>query len=475
MQPSQSPVAVGDIVAGKYRVERFLGAGGMGVVVAAQHLQLRQLVAIKFVLPDALGNADSVERFVREARAAVRLRSEHVARVLDVGALHGGAPYMVMEFLEGKDLGALMVSDAPLAIDLVVDCVIQACEALAEAHSLGIVHRDLKPQNLFLTTSLGGALLLKVLDFGVSKMDSFTGTRGLTRTSSMMGSPLYMSPEQMRSARAATARSDIWALGVILYQLLTGRLPFEADSIPELCLKVALEFPPPVRARRAEVPLALDDVVLRCLAKDPAQRFGNAAELASALEPFAPAEAHTCVERAEQIVRGVGATEPGGPALGYATPNKLGYATPNKASSVPPRLSALPLPSREPTPQPWATAHRPKHGARWWGIAGGIVMFGVVVGVAFALIEKPQLLGRREDEQARVGKPAELQSATITLVASRPRAKASASSEAPAAAPTPVFAPMAQPPALAPDAGRFGAARPRGSLPPHDDDIPTMR
>jgi serine/threonine-protein kinase len=385
-----------------------------------------------------------------------------------------------MEFLEGKDLAALQASDAPLPIELVVDCVIQACEALAEAHSLGIVHRDLKPQNLFITTSVGGAVLLKVLDFGVSKMDSFTGTRGLTRSSSMMGSPLYMSPEQMRSARAATARSDIWALGVILYQLLTGRLPFEADSIPELCLKVALEFAPPVRARRAEVPAALDDVVMRCLAKDPSQRFANTAELASALEPFAPAEAHACVERAEQIVRGAGATEPGGPLLGYATPRKLDPATPDKASSVPPRLSALPLPVREPTLRPWASSGRSQQGARWWGIAGGVVMFGVAVGAAFAVLEKPQLLERREDERARVAKPAELQSATITLVASPPRGKATAVSEASPAAPapapmTPAPSSMTPPPPLAPDAGRWAAPRARGPLPPHEDDIPTMR
>ena len=221
-----APVLEGDVLAGKYRVERVLGAGGMGVVVAARHLQLDQLVALKFVLPSALDEASAAERFLREARAAVRLKSEHVAKVLDVGTLDTGAPYMVMEYLEGDTLAEVIQRDSPLPVDVACDYMIQACEAMAEAHSLGIIHRDIKPQNLFLTKGVGGKPLVKVLDFGISKMKQPEGAMNLTQTATVMGSPLYMAPEQMRSARNVDGRSDIWALGVVLYELPDQIAPF---------------------------------------------------------------------------------------------------------------------------------------------------------------------------------------------------------------------------------------------------------
>src|ERR1700689_4591807 len=180
-----SPVKEGDLLAGKYRVERVLGVGGMGVVVAARHEQLDQRVAIKFVRDDALGNEDAVARFLREARAAVKLRSEHAAKVLDVGTLESGAPYMVMEYLEGSDLGAVLIERGPLPVEVVAEYIVQACEAVAEAHAAGIVHRDLKPQNLFLARTVGGGSTIKVLDFGVSKSD-YSGS--LTNTGALLGS-----------------------------------------------------------------------------------------------------------------------------------------------------------------------------------------------------------------------------------------------------------------------------------------------
>jgi len=214
--PSSS-VKEGDLLAGKYRVERVLGSGGMGIVVAARHEQLDQRVAIKFVREEALGNEDAVARFLREARAAVKLRSEHAAKVLDVGTLESGAPYMVMEYLEGSDLGAILSEGEPLSVEVAAEYIAQACEAVAEAHAAGIVHRDLKPQNLFLTQTIGGGARVKVLDFGVSKTLESTGGGGLTQTRSMLGSPLYMSPEQMRSSRDVDARSDVWVFGVVLF------------------------------------------------------------------------------------------------------------------------------------------------------------------------------------------------------------------------------------------------------------------
>src|SRR5580700_416889 len=194
-------VQPGDVLAGKYKVERVLGAGGMGVVVAAHHLQLDEKIALKFLLPEALGDAEAVARFAREARNACKIKSEHVARVTDVGTLPNGAPYMVMEYLEGGDLAAWIKQRGALPIEQAVEFVLQACVAVADAHALGIVHRDLKPANLFCVRRSDGQLSIKVLDFGISKLADGVGpgSMAMTKTSALMGSPLYMSPEQMRS------------------------------------------------------------------------------------------------------------------------------------------------------------------------------------------------------------------------------------------------------------------------------------
>jgi serine/threonine protein kinase len=299
IRPGTAPVREGDLLAGKYRVERVLGAGGMGIVVAARHEELDQMVAIKFVRDEALDNDEAVQRFLREARAAVKLKSEHVARVLDVGKLESGAPYMVMEYLEGSDLGQVLTEQGPMDTEGAADWIMQACEAVAEAHSLGIVHRDLKPENLFLTNTIGGTQKIKVLDFGVSKaMGGASDLSNLTRTRAMLGSPLYMAPEQMRSSRDVDARADVWALGVVLFQLLTQRWPFEADTMPELCLKVVTEPPLSLASLRPDAPPGLVAAVERCVEKDPAKRFANAAELATALEDFAPPESRILAERA---------------------------------------------------------------------------------------------------------------------------------------------------------------------------------
>jgi hypothetical protein len=287
MAATSIPVREGELVAGKYRVERILGAGGMGVVVAARHQELDQLVAIKFVRDEVLGNGEAIERFVREARAVARLRSEHVARVLDVGTLESGTPYIVMEFLEGMDAAEALAKSGPMPLDLAASLVLQVCEALSEAHAAGVVHRDLKPQNLFLTRTVGGSLKVKVLDFGVSKVGRLAAEGALTRTSAMLGSPLYMAPEQMRSSRDVDARVDVWALGVVLFELLTTRSPFEAESMPELVLRVATERPLPLSRLRPDLPAPVVAVVERCLEKEPSKRFANVAELASALDPFA--------------------------------------------------------------------------------------------------------------------------------------------------------------------------------------------
>jgi serine/threonine protein kinase len=302
----------GDIIAGKYRVESVLGKGGMGVVVSARHTSLRQHVAVKFLLPKALQLPGAKERFLREARAAVSIKSEHVARVIDIGELETGAPYMVMEYLRGVDFGQTLKDRGPLPAREAVDYILQACEALAEAHALGIVHRDLKPGNLFLAARADGSALVKVLDFGLSKAtrteDEETPEQSLTATGIVVGSPHYMSPEQLRSLKQVDTRADVWALGVILYQLLSGRRPFEADSMVATCAKIAADPPIPLRERKPDVPVGLEAIILRCLEKDVTRRIQSVAELARCLAPFGSERAPISVERIVRVIEGEGAT-----------------------------------------------------------------------------------------------------------------------------------------------------------------------
>jgi serine/threonine protein kinase len=303
--PFVTGVREGDLLAGKYRVDKVLGAGGMGVVVAAHHVQLDERVAIKFLLPEALGNAEAVARFAREARAAVKIKSEHVARVIDVGTLETGAPYIVMEYLDGGDLEKWVEQRGPLPIEQAVEFILQALEAVAEAHALGIVHRDLKPANLFCIRQADGLLSVKVLDFGISKVTgmSASGPMGMTKTTAVMGSPLYMSPEQLESARNVDARTDIWAIGAILYELVTGRVPFVADSLPELVVKILSGVPEPLAKLRPDAPPGLERVILKCLEKKRTNRYEHLGELAVALLEFGPRRARASVERISGVIQ----------------------------------------------------------------------------------------------------------------------------------------------------------------------------
>jgi eukaryotic-like serine/threonine-protein kinase len=287
--------APGTVILGKYRVDHVLGSGGMGMVVAATHLQLQERVAVKFLLAEVLGSHEVAQRFVREAQAAGRLKGEHIARVIDVGVLPGDVPYMVMEYLDGEDLETIIAKRGPLAPAQAVDHVLQACEGLAEAHALGIIHRDVKPANLFVARRPDGSPLFKVLDFGISKVPVGTDA-AFTRTLAAIGTPSYMSPEQMRSAREVDARTDIWALGVVLHECLSGRRPFEAETFGGLCLKVAMDPAPRLSIAGAR---GLDGVIARCLEKAPDDRFATVADLAAALEPYAgnARAAATIVER----------------------------------------------------------------------------------------------------------------------------------------------------------------------------------
>jgi serine/threonine-protein kinase len=302
--PASANVQPGDVLVGKYRVERVIGTGGMGVVVAAQHIALDERVALKFLLPNALFDPTSIGRFVREAQTAVRIKSEHVARISDVGTFDDGAPYIVMEYLEGTDLKAVVASKGPLPVAEAVDYLLQASEALAEAHSLGIVHRDIKPANLFVTHRRDGSALVKVLDFGISKLiESKDANQGLTTTATMLGSPLYMSPEQARSAKSVDTRTDIWSLGTVLFELLSGKSPFDGDTLAALVAKIVADPPASLRALRPDVPPGLEAVVLKCLEKDASKRPQTIADLAALLAPFAPPKSQVSVQRIAGIER----------------------------------------------------------------------------------------------------------------------------------------------------------------------------
>ncbi|MBL8716729.1 MAG: serine/threonine protein kinase [Myxococcales bacterium] len=319
----------GEVIAGKYRVDGELGAGAMGVVLSGHHLLLQRPVALKVLRQASASRPVVVARFLREARAALSIQSAHVVRVMDVGTLDGGAPFMVMEHLDGEDLGQLLARRGPLPVGEAVGYVLQACDAVAEAHQRGIVHRDLKPANLFLTRRADGRALIKVLDFGISKATLGEAERdlGLTESAAILGSPIYMSPEQVRDSKSVDARADVWALGVVLYRLTSGAAPFEGSTFSSLCAAIAADPPVPLRERFPAVPAALDAVVTRCLEKDPAARFPDVSALAAALAPLA--------DRAEQASTSEATIEaPGASATATAW---------DPAPPVPTRGSSWPL------------------------------------------------------------------------------------------------------------------------------------
>jgi eukaryotic-like serine/threonine-protein kinase len=300
--PANAPAA-GSVFAERYRVERMLGVGGMGFVFAATRLDDGHRVAIKMLVPELSHNKETVARFMREARAAGTIESPHVVRVNVVGELPDRTPYMVMEYLDGADLQVVLENEGALPIPRAVDLVLEACEAIAEAHALGFVHRDLKPSNLFLARDASGVERLKVLDFGISKaMPIAGGELAMTKTASMLGSPLYMSPEHMKNARDVDERTDIWAIGVILFELIAGRPPFWAESLPELSVQVLSTTAPPLSSFAPHAPPGLTAAIAACLHQDREARFRNIADLADAMAPFATARGAASAARIVQRI-----------------------------------------------------------------------------------------------------------------------------------------------------------------------------
>jgi eukaryotic-like serine/threonine-protein kinase len=304
----ETAVRPGDVIGGRFRLVRVLGTGGMGHVLEAEDLELQRRVAVK-VMQDRIGNDEgAIARVFREARAAARLQSPHVAKVLDVGRLASGGPYLVMELLEGSDLQAVLATRGPLPVNEAVDYVMQACEALAEAHRAGIVHRDLKPANLFCARDVYGQLTIKLLDFGISKTATAESDPTLTDSRSMMGSPVYMSPEHLRSARHADHRSDIWSLGTVLFELVTARLVWSGASLSEVLVQIASDPAPRLSEVAPAIPAPFAAIVGRCLEKDPARRYQHVADLAAALLPYGGERARATFERVLQIAGDAGLT-----------------------------------------------------------------------------------------------------------------------------------------------------------------------
>lgn len=293
---------VGDVIAGKYRLDKVAGEGGMGVVYAATHLVLKQTVAVKVLLPSAATSEAVVERFAREAQAAARIQSEHVARVMDAGSLASGAPFLVMEFLDGCDLEELLKLQGTLPLAEVADYLLQALEALAHAHAVGIVHRDLKPANLFLACRPDGSNAIKMLDFGISKAMTSKPEEKVLTGQAVLGSPVYMSPEQLRNAKEIDPRADLWSLGVVTYELLSGAPPFDGDGVGEIFAAILEKDPTPLHELVPNVPKEFSDIVAKCLQRKVDERWPSAAELARAVAKFGTGAHADVVASCEQVL-----------------------------------------------------------------------------------------------------------------------------------------------------------------------------
>jgi serine/threonine-protein kinase len=407
----------GDVILSKYRVDQILGQGAMGIVYAVTHVDLGTRFALKILANRATDEARA--RFTREARASARLKTQHVAKVVDVGTIDD-TPYMLMEHLEGRDLAAELKARGPLPFTTAVDLMLQACEAVAEAHAAGIVHRDLKPANLFLTTAADGSPCVKVLDFGVSKAKAEVDMTG----DHVLGSPLYMSPEQMKASAAVDARSDVWALAVTLYQLVAGSTPFHAKGLEAVMTRVFLEPPDPLPTYRSDVPPGFEGVIRMALEKDRERRIPSVAALAAALAPYGTAEATMYAERAARVL---------GEQVAVSRPTAEIHA---------PTEAALMAAAANP-PAPAATdgamlhataATAPRRGPGRWIViaAGGLVVAGIAV--AAVLGGKGRTLragGVASTMPSALVTPASVSSSTAAAIASASAVPSGAASTLP--------------------------------------------
>ena len=449
----------GTVLLDKYRIIRELGVGGMGVVVCAEHIVLGTLVAIKFLLPEFAVLPDAAVRFVREARASTRIRSEHVARVLDVGTIPGvvaglpaplgpdgealpqpasspGVPFIVMEYLDGIDLGRHIKSGARLSIHEAIDFAVQAAEALAQAHAAGVIHRDVKPSNLFLSHGADGSPYIKMLDFGISKVIEEKAEQEfeLTKTRAVMGSALYMSLEQMRSTKTVDYRTDIYALGITLYELLTHTHPFMAESFSELCVKVSLDPPDPIGHHRPDISDELAEVIAQAYARYADDRYPTVAAFAAALAPFAASETQAMIAAIQRIERAVSGERP-----------MVRMLTPLSNKALPKAV--------EPPPPP-----RPP-----WGviasIASGLIAGAAIAGVTWAIAQRNDVTVNDVDSGADAGAIAlHVATGSAQPATSAPPALSVTAPPDPTASTAPIVSasagPIVRPPSLPPQCRR---------------------
>ncbi len=477
MKDASLPVRIGAVLVGRYRIDAVLGAGGMGVVFRAHHLELRQDVAVKMPYRERASDPQTIERLLREARAAVRLKSEHVCRVIDVGRTEEGLAFVVMEYLEGTSLSDRLRRKRVLPFDEIFRILLQSCEALGEAHELGIVHRDLKPANLFLVTGPDRRRRVKVLDFGISKIDNRAiSDHRLTESAVLLGSPSYIAPEQMSDTRSVDARADIWALGICAYELLTGHVPFKGNSVMDLAVRIAGDAVVPPSVVRRDIPPALEAIVLRCLEKKRDARFASMADLAAALLVAASPEVaiefganRTCASstalRAAPVVD----------AADSATANER-TATSDAFAWHEERSLELPIAKKtlaDPTPpQRESSLPARAHGAKYRRVALGLLGISVLGAVVYAASSR----GGGAAVAVVAGEKASLPSAAPAVVASGSdvpalvvhRPTASAPADRPVASGPPAApARVVRPPRVAPSLS---------AAPPADSDaIPRTR
>ncbi|NUO52577.1 MAG: serine/threonine protein kinase [Polyangiaceae bacterium] len=449
----------GDLIAGKYRVVCQLGEGGMGVVELAIHEALGVKVAIKTLNREGRTGADE-KRFLLEAQTAAQLKSEHVARVTDVGSLSDGRQFMVMEYLEGETLASRLARRGRLPQTEAVDFIVQACAGLAEAHASGIVHRDIKPSNLFLTRRPDGTNCVKVLDFGISKFDVGVRAPALTSTGLAVGTPLYMSPEQVKHAKSIDGRSDVWALGVVLYELLSGKSPFEDESLGVTLVNVLEKPHPAIRDRVTDIDPALAAIIDTCLAKDPSGRHDSVVVLAEKLAPFGtdetkrlallvPKIAERTAARVQVSLPQEAALPPDSGPPGRTPPDGVVANMPttvqmNLAPRVTPRsddaLGAghTPSPDVQHTPLPESLLVPPMRKSRGMPIALALVSLVAVSAIAWALSSRAgSSNGTGSEKDSRAGEASAIAAATAEpappVVIATGAASAAATPEPPAA------------------------------------------